>query len=84
MLSQPVREDDSENDLSNATRAHIDSIKGEQPHIHSDQSPSLKEPISVSISSQIPAEIQRNIWSNKYIDFTNLLPSYATKNYNAA
>ena len=76
MLPQPVREIDSENDLPNATRAHIDRLTGEQPQILNVQSPSFGESISVSISSQIPARMKRKIWSNKYIDFATLLPSY--------
>ena len=76
MLPQPVREVDSENDLPNATRAHIDRLTGEQPQILNVQSPSFGESISVSISSQIPARMKRKIWSNKYIDFATLLPSY--------
>ena len=76
MLPQPVKEVDSENDLPNATRAHIDRLTGEQPQILNVQSPSFGESISVSISSQIPARMKRKIWSNKYIDFATLLPSY--------
>ena len=72
--SPEIQESDSE--LNNAAKAHINVLTGGQPHSKSVHSTIFAKPISVPISSQLSSKVKRKIWTKKYVDFALLLPTY--------